>query len=255
MISEEQIQLKSPLSKPGLGCHGQNPAQVASYKTALEGFGQSLTRAVGKFDQGKAGEESKMAGTATQPPAAVWMALLPSPPCGTTSSDPLPATGNCTRFAGKATFNGRPAAVSEELSNTGRISFSTWARPGSSHGSGKALLVWPTGPGPAFPPGLLGELKARVHADGVAQLLPQDALLAVVGQLQEVEAGGGGGQAPPRLLLPDGKEAPQNAAQGVPRVLRGAEGGTLAAKDAEPQSHKQSAAWQASQAPLPFLPR
>lgn len=67
----------------------------------------------------------------------------------------------------------------------------------------------------------LRELKASVHADGVAQLLPQDALLAVVGQLQEVETGGGGGQAPTRLLFADREEAPQDAAQGVPRVLEG----------------------------------
>lgn len=34
----------------------------------------------------------------------------------------------------------------------------------------------------------LRELEARVHADGVAQLVAQDALLAVVGQFEEVEA-------------------------------------------------------------------
>lgn len=34
----------------------------------------------------------------------------------------------------------------------------------------------------------LGELKACVHTDSVAQLVTQDALLAVVGQLEQVEA-------------------------------------------------------------------
>lgn len=66
----------------------------------------------------------------------------------------------------------------------------------------------------------LGELKARVHADGVAQLFPEGALLAVVGQLEQVEAGGGGGQAATRLPLADGEEAPEDTAQGVPRVLQ-----------------------------------
>lgn len=67
---------------------------------------------------------------------------------------------------------------------------------------------------------MLGQLKARVHADGVAQLLPQDALLAVVGQLEQVKAGGGGGQAATWLPLADGEEAPEDAAQGVPSVLQ-----------------------------------
>lgn len=66
----------------------------------------------------------------------------------------------------------------------------------------------------------LGELEARVHADGVAQLLPEDTLLAVVGQLEQVEAGGGGGQTATRLPLADGEEAPEDTAQGVPRVLK-----------------------------------
>uniref|UniRef100_A0A480IJV6 Ubiquitin-protein ligase E3B isoform X1 n=1 Tax=Sus scrofa TaxID=9823 RepID=A0A480IJV6_PIG len=65
----------------------------------------------------------------------------------------------------------------------------------------------------------LGELEARVHADGIAQLLPEDTLLAVVGQLQQVEAGGGSGQAAARLPLADGEEAAEDAAQGVPSVL------------------------------------
>lgn len=66
----------------------------------------------------------------------------------------------------------------------------------------------------------LGQLKARVHADGVAQLLPEDALLAVVGQLEQVKAGGGGGQTATWLPLADGEEAPEDAAQGVPSVLQ-----------------------------------
>ena len=66
---------------------------------------------------------------------------------------------------------------------------------------------------------VLGELEACIHADGIAQLVAQDALLAVVGQLEQVEAGGGGGQPAARLLLADGEEAPQHAAQSVPRVL------------------------------------
>lgn len=65
----------------------------------------------------------------------------------------------------------------------------------------------------------LGELKARVHADGIAQLFPEGALLAVVGQLEQVEAGGGGGQAATRLPLADGEEAPEDTAKGVPCVL------------------------------------
>lgn len=34
----------------------------------------------------------------------------------------------------------------------------------------------------------LGELKARVHTDSIAQLVTQDALLAIIGQLEQVEA-------------------------------------------------------------------
>ena len=34
----------------------------------------------------------------------------------------------------------------------------------------------------------LGELEACVHTDSVAQFVTQDALLAVVGQLEQVEA-------------------------------------------------------------------
>lgn len=88
------------------------------------------------------------------------------------------------------------------------------------------LPSWSPGPGRPVPEGRqshrgreLGQLEARVHADGVAQLLPEDAFLAVVGQLEQVEAGGGGGQTAARLPLADGEEASENAAQGVPRVL------------------------------------
>lgn len=66
----------------------------------------------------------------------------------------------------------------------------------------------------------LGQLEARVHADGVAQLLSEDAFLAVVGQFEQVEAGGGGGQTAPWLPLADGEEAPQDTTQGVPSVLQ-----------------------------------
>lgn len=38
--------------------------------------------------------------------------------------------------------------------------------------------------------GALRQLEARVHANSVAQLVPEHALLAVVGQLQQVEASG-----------------------------------------------------------------
>lgn len=65
----------------------------------------------------------------------------------------------------------------------------------------------------------LGELKAGVHADGITKLLPKDALLTVIGQLEQVEAGRGGGQAAPWLLLADGEEAPEYTAQSVSCVL------------------------------------
>lgn len=54
----------------------------------------------------------------------------------------------------------------------------------------------------------LGQLEARVHADRVAQLLPQDALLAVVGKLEEVETRRGGWETPTWLFLADCEEAP-----------------------------------------------
>lgn len=57
-------------------------------------------------------------------------------------------------------------------------------------------------------PRQLGQLEAGVHADCVAQLLPQDAFLAVVGKLEEVETRRGGGETPTWLFLADGEEAP-----------------------------------------------
>jgi len=65
----------------------------------------------------------------------------------------------------------------------------------------------------------LGELKAGVHADGVAQLVTQDALLAVVGQLEQVEACRRRGKSTTGLLLADCEKAPKNAAEGVSGVL------------------------------------
>lgn len=66
----------------------------------------------------------------------------------------------------------------------------------------------------------LGELKACVHADGIAQFLSEDTFLAVVGQLEQVEAGGRSRQTPTWLPLADSKEAPEDTAQGVPSVLQ-----------------------------------
>lgn len=60
---------------------------------------------------------------------------------------------------------------------------------------------------PSPSPGPLGQLEASVHADGVAQLLPQDALLAVVGELEEVETRRGGRKTPAGLFLADREEA------------------------------------------------
>lgn len=65
----------------------------------------------------------------------------------------------------------------------------------------------------------LGELKACVHADSVAQLVTQDALLAVVGQLEQVEARWWGGKSSTRFLFADGEKAPKDTAEGVSRVL------------------------------------
>lgn len=67
---------------------------------------------------------------------------------------------------------------------------------------------------------VLRKLEACVHANGVAQFVSEDALLAVVGQFEQVEAGGGGGQAAAWLFLAYGEEPTEYAAQGVPRVLK-----------------------------------
>lgn len=58
----------------------------------------------------------------------------------------------------------------------------------------------------------LGQLEARVAGDGVAQLLLQRALLLVVGQFEEVETGGRGGQPVDGVALPNGEEAADDAA-------------------------------------------
>lgn len=58
----------------------------------------------------------------------------------------------------------------------------------------------------------LWKLKACIHADGVAEFISEDALLAVVGQLKKVEASGGGWETAAWLLLTNGEEATQDAA-------------------------------------------
>lgn len=65
----------------------------------------------------------------------------------------------------------------------------------------------------------LGELKACVHTDSVAQLVAQDALLAVVGQLEQVEARWWSGKSTTRLLLANSEKASKNTAKGVSSVL------------------------------------
>lgn len=65
----------------------------------------------------------------------------------------------------------------------------------------------------------LGELEACVHAYGVAQLVTQDALFTVVGQLQQVEARRRSGKSTAGLLLANGEEASEDTAQGVSSVL------------------------------------
>lgn len=57
-------------------------------------------------------------------------------------------------------------------------------------------------------PKQLRELKACVHADGIAQLLSQDALLAVVGKLEQVKTSRRGGEPAAWLFLAYGEEAP-----------------------------------------------
>lgn len=120
-----------------------------------------------------------------------------------------------------------------ELSRASQVVEAT----GESHGYREREVTWlvVTFPGRHYPrsrrardagsrPGWgrareLGELEARVHADGIAQLLAEHALPAVVGQLEQVEAGGGRGQAAAWLPLADGEEAPEDTAEGVPGVL------------------------------------
>lgn len=65
----------------------------------------------------------------------------------------------------------------------------------------------------------LGQLKACVHTDGIAKLVAQDALLAVVGQLEQVEACGGSRKSTTRLLLSNGEKAPEDTSKGVSSVL------------------------------------
>lgn len=57
-------------------------------------------------------------------------------------------------------------------------------------------------------PRQLRELKACVHADGIAQLLPQDAFLAVVRELEQIKTSRRGGEPAAWLLLAYGEEAP-----------------------------------------------
>ena len=66
---------------------------------------------------------------------------------------------------------------------------------------------------------ILRQLKAGVGVDGVSQLLLQCTLPLVVGQLEEVEAGGGGGQPVDGVLAANGEEATQHRTDGVSRVL------------------------------------
>ena len=55
--------------------------------------------------------------------------------------------------------------------------------------------------------------------ESVAQLVPQHRALGVAGQLEQVEAGGGGGQAAARLATPQVEEPLQHRAHRVPSVL------------------------------------
>lgn len=65
----------------------------------------------------------------------------------------------------------------------------------------------------------LRELESCVHTDGIAQLVPQDALFAVVGQLEQVEARWWSGKSTTWLLLADGEKTPEDTAKGVSSVL------------------------------------
>ncbi len=53
------------------------------------------------------------------------------------------------------------------------------------------------------------------------EFLPQNGLLAVVGQFQEIEAGGGRGQPVLGSTLPDREETSQNTGNGITLVLSG----------------------------------
>ena len=64
-----------------------------------------------------------------------------------------------------------------------------------------------------------GDLKARVGVEGVAQLVTQNWLLGVVGQLEQVEAGGGCGETPTCLLLLDVEKTFQDRPHRVTCVL------------------------------------
>lgn len=57
----------------------------------------------------------------------------------------------------------------------------------------------------------LGELEAGVAGDGVAQLLSQRALLLIVGQLEQVETRGRGGQSVLRIFLANREETSDHA--------------------------------------------
>lgn len=65
----------------------------------------------------------------------------------------------------------------------------------------------------------LRQLEPGVAGYGVPQLVPQHALLLVVRQLQQIEAGGRGGQPVQRILLADRKEAPYDGPDRVAYVL------------------------------------
>ena len=63
------------------------------------------------------------------------------------------------------------------------------------------------------------EFKSSVTADGVSQFLLQCGLLLIVGELQQVEAGGGRGQPVDRILLPQSQEPSQDRAHRVSIIL------------------------------------
>lgn len=65
----------------------------------------------------------------------------------------------------------------------------------------------------------LGELKACVHTYSITQLVTQDALFTVVGQLEQVKACWWSGKSPAWFLLANSEKAPKNTAKGVSSVL------------------------------------